>query len=104
MALEDAYVLSNLLGAIHRAADIEAAFKAYDTVRRPRSQKLVTTSREAGTLYGFQAEATRDDAAAIKKDLDKRWGWIWGEDLEGELEEAVRLLGQGAGVELDGGL
>ena len=45
MALEDAYVLSNLLGAVEKSSDIEREFRAFDAVRRPRTQKLVATSR-----------------------------------------------------------
>lgn len=95
MALEDAYVLSNLLGSIHKSSDIERAFKAYDAVRRPRAQKLVVTSREAGTVYEFEADATGDDPLAIKADLDTRWDWIWGEDLPKELEEARKIFSDG---------
>lgn len=96
MALEDAYILSNLLGLIQQSSDIERAFRAYDAVRRPRSQKLVTTSREAGKIYEFEGDGTGDDAEAIKADLDRRWEWIWQENLPKQLEEAQRLLGEGA--------
>lgn len=96
MALEDAYILSNLLGSIHQSSDIERAFKAYDAIRRPRSQKLVTTSREAGEIYEFEGVGIGDDVRAIKADLDRRWEWIWQEDLPKELEEAQRLLGESA--------
>lgn len=33
---------------------------------------------------------------AIKADLDRRWEWIWQEDLPKELEEAQGFLGGGA--------
>ena len=98
MALEDAYILSNLLGAIQQSSDIERAFKAYDSIRRPRSQKLVTTSREAGEVFDFEGVGTGDDGWAIKADLDGRWEWIWQEDLPKELEEARKLLGESAKV------
>jgi salicylate hydroxylase len=91
MAIEDAYILGALLGDINSADEIEAAFKAYDTVRRPRSQKLVTTSRAAGRLYGCELEG--DDPEAIKKDLDGRFGWIWEHDLTKDLQEAKAMMG-----------
>ncbi len=50
MAIEDAYVLSNPLGQVEDLSHIEAAFKAFDAVRRARTQKLVATSRECGEL------------------------------------------------------
>ena len=92
MALEDAYILSNLLGSIDQSSDIERAFKAYDAVRRPRVEKMVTTSREAGKITAFEGEGTGDDPQAIKANLDRRWEWIWEEDLEKELEDALKLL------------
>lgn len=56
MAIEDAMILSRLLGAVNSAADLEAAFKAYDAVRRPRSQRLVESSRRVARVYDFEDE------------------------------------------------
>ncbi|KAI9866704.1 MAG: hypothetical protein M1830_005913 [Pleopsidium flavum] len=96
MALEDAFVLSNLLGSVHQAKDIENAFRAYDAVRRPRSQKLVTTSKTAGQLYDFEADGIGDDEHMIRENLNQRYPWIWEEDVDGELREAKALLGERA--------
>ena len=43
-AIEDVFVLSNLLGRTKEVKDVERALYAYDQVRRPRSQRVVTTS------------------------------------------------------------
>lgn len=56
MAIEDAMILSRLLGEITSAGQLEAAFKAYDTVRRPRSQRLVESSRRVARVYDFEDE------------------------------------------------
>lgn len=93
MALEDAYVMSNLLGAIQKSSDIESAFRAFDAVRRPRTQKLVTTSREMGEVYELEAEGVMDDVDKLREDLATRFRWIWEEDLEEELAEAMGMLG-----------
>ena len=93
MALEDAYVMSNLLGAIQKSSDIESAFRAFDAVRRPRTQKLVTTSRETEELYELEAEGVMDDVDKLRENLTTRFRWIWEEDLEEELAEAVGMLG-----------
>ncbi len=93
MALEDAYVLSGLLGAVQGSADIEKAFGAFDRVRRPRTQRLVRTSREAGELYELEREGVWDDGDRVRESLLGRYSWIWEEDLEGELEMAMGLLG-----------
>lgn len=50
MAIEDAYVLSNILGLVHKANELEPAFRAFDYIRRERSQRLVATSRDMGLL------------------------------------------------------
>ena len=98
MALEDAYVLSHLLGAVRAsspssaAAHIESAFRAFDHVRRPRTQRLVSTSREAGRLYELEAEGVGDDVEKFKANLEGRFRWIWEEDLEKHLEVAMGLL------------
>ena len=99
MALEDAYVLSSLLGAVQQQWEsssssqrIEDAFRAFDKVRRPRTQRLVQTSREAGELYELQREGVWDDRERMRQDLGTRMKWIWYEDLEKELEEAMGLL------------
>lgn len=96
-AIEDAFVLSNLLGDCKSVNDIEAAFKAYDEIRRPRSQKVVTTSREAAALYEFENESVIGekgvDVEELKERLRNRCKWIWDEDLVAQLESARGLMG-----------
>ncbi|KAL1966024.1 hypothetical protein VTN77DRAFT_4964 [Rasamsonia byssochlamydoides] len=91
MAIEDALVLSRLLGEVQDREQLGKAFRAYDAVRRPRTQKLVTTSRDAGCLYEFQKEGIGDDVEALRKNLDGRMRWVWDLDLEEHLREAMRL-------------
>jgi salicylate hydroxylase len=90
MAIEDAYILSNLLVDVDSLEELEGAFQAYDAIRRPRTQKLVTTSRQAGMLYEFELEG--DDLVKVRRNIEGRMGWIWNEDLERELEDARALL------------
>jgi len=92
MAIEDSYVLSNLMAAVEDASGIESAFKAFDAVRRERTQRLVKTSREAGQLYDFELPGVLDDVEKIRKNLDGRMGWIWYEDMQAELEKGKRLM------------
>lgn len=94
MALEDAFILSNLIGSIHSSSDLESAFKAYDAIRRPRTQDLVTTSKEAGEVVEFEGKDIGDDIEKLKANLDVRFDWIWDEDLDQELKDARRLLGE----------
>ncbi|KAI1134100.1 mannitol 1-phosphate dehydrogenase [Hypoxylon sp. FL0543] len=90
MCIEDCFVLSRLLGEAKDVQDLDKVFQVYDEVRRPRTQKLVKTSKEAGMLYDFELEG--DDLEAIEKNFKSRMSWIWDEDLEGELEKALSML------------
>ena len=92
MAIEDAAVLSQLLSHVQSPADLEKVFEAYDAVRRPRTQRLVTTSRDAGMLYDFQKEGVGDDPEALRRDIDTRMRWIWDVDLEAQIREAESLM------------
>jgi len=94
MAIEDAAVLSRLLGAIEKPnpAALKAAFRVYDELRRPRSQRLVTTSREAGELYEFQIPGIMDDIEMVVVNLHQRLRWVWDVDVEGFCQEAVKVL------------
>ncbi|PWY92297.1 FAD/NAD(P)-binding domain-containing protein [Aspergillus heteromorphus CBS 117.55] len=89
MAFEDVCVLSRLLGEVKEKRDLERAFRAYDAVRRSRTQRLVITSRDAGPLYQCQKEDVFDDVEKFREDLDERMWWIWDLDLEAHLEEAL---------------
>lgn len=94
-ALEDAYILATLLAEekTHSASGIVAAFQAYDAIRRPRSQKVVRTSRAAGEMYAFRGPAG-DDLAKIREDLSTRLRWIWDEDMSRQADEARAALFQ----------
>jgi salicylate hydroxylase len=92
MCIEDVFVLSSLLSRCNSKADLTCAFRAYDAVRRPRSQKLVKTSREAGMLWEFEGLDVGDDLEALEKNAVKRMDWIWDHDITKDLEEAKQML------------
>ena len=94
-AIEDALVLSNLLGKITSSADIDDAFKAYDAVRRPRSQRVVTTSREASHIYELENGAIKYDLEKARKELEVRYKWIWDEDLSAQIKTAEDVMAKG---------
>ncbi|KAI8630024.1 mannitol 1-phosphate dehydrogenase 2 [Xylariaceae sp. FL1651] len=92
MGIEDCYILGNLIGEAQSVEDLDKVFKAYDEVRRPRTQKVVTTSREAGMLWDFELEG--DDLDAIEHNMRARMQWIWTADLPSELERAKAIFRQ----------
>ncbi|KAI0399614.1 mannitol 1-phosphate dehydrogenase 2 [Xylaria palmicola] len=96
MCIEDSYVLGNLIGEANSIEDLDRAFRAYDEVRRPRSQKIVTTSREAGRLWDFELESHGDDVDTMQRNMESRMRWIWNVDLPAELERAKAIFRQSA--------
>ncbi|KAF4556259.1 FAD-binding domain-containing protein 52 [Elsinoe fawcettii] len=93
MAIEDALIMSNLFEGVERTPQgIREVFEVYDQVRRPRTQRVVKTSREAGLCYDFMLEGVGDDLEKVKEDLAHRWDWIWYKDLGAHVEEAKSLL------------
>lgn len=93
-AIEDAHVLAELLSDEHvmRARDVGAAFKAYDEIRRPRSQKVVTTSKEAASLLCLCMDGVEDDEARLIETLNERLHWLWDLDPLEQVEEARRKM------------
>ena len=91
MAIEDALVMPNLLEGLG-ADGIPKAFEVFDAVRRPRTQKLVSTSREAGQLYDLELPGVEDNLELLAENLSSRYKWIWDFDLEAHVEEAKAML------------
>ena len=99
MAIEDAYVLSELLTLVGKdgkdgnvGTQAEWAFEAYDTVRRERTQKLVKTSREAGETYELHAEGIEDDMEKFNENMHVRYDWIWDEDVREEVQTGTKIF------------
>jgi salicylate hydroxylase len=84
-AIEDVRLLSSLLtpSSIRTASDIKYAFLAYDAVRRPRSQELVTRSREQGHLLDLESKLPD------LKDGDRE---KWQQYLEREMDVNLRWV------------
>lgn len=91
---EDALVLAELLADdnIKTADDIESAFAAYDAIRRPRTLKVIETSRELGEICMKKGTETGADLTKIKNDLNERFEWIWYDDLSGQVDGAKEKL------------
>ncbi|CAK7212723.1 hypothetical protein SBRCBS47491_001563 [Sporothrix bragantina] len=90
--IEDALVLSHILGKITSPADLTKAFQVYDGIRRPRGQKVVHTSQEAGELYSFNHAQYGDDMEKIVENFRERFLWIWEHDLQADLDRADQQL------------
>jgi salicylate hydroxylase len=92
MCIEDAFILSQVLSNCRSRQNFKVALQAYDAVRRPRSQKLVKTSREAGMLWDFEGEGVGDDLDGLEKNAATRMNWIWDHDISVDLKEAEEIM------------
>ena len=75
------------------ARDVVAAFKAYDAVRRPRSQRVVTSSKEQADLLCLSLDGVGGDEDKLRAAFEERLRWLWDGDVEGEVERARDLMG-----------
>lgn len=88
--IEDVAVLSSLLGddAVRSAQDLDAVFAAFDASRRERDHWLVQSSRRAADVYEWRNPEIGRDPERIHEDMHGRQEYIWGVDMDKEIEEA----------------
>lgn len=93
-AIEDAHVLAELLADPHvtTSEHVVAAFQAYDAVRRPRSQRVVTSSRENADLLCLCYEGVGDNEEELKRTWDERYRWLWNIDVEEQAENSRKEM------------
>ncbi|CAO2649039.1 Nn.00g099880.m01.CDS01 [Neocucurbitaria sp. VM-36] len=110
--LEDSLILSRVLGKLHhctpnsilsspsplRTKIIEAAFQAYDEVRRPRAQEQVRTSQECGEIYTLMDPVHGDDIPKVVAKLNGRFEWIWLHDLAADVRQVQARYEELAGL------
>ena len=93
-AIEDAHVLVELLGdpQVTEAKHFIAALRAYDIVRRPRSQQVVVSSKENGNLLCLRLDGILDDEEKLKDTFSNRFRWLWNIDVHGQAEGARNVM------------
>ena len=93
-AIEDAHVLAELLGdsRVNNASHVITAFQAYDAVRRPRSQRVVTTSKENASLLCLCLDGVGDDDEQLKGTFQERLRWLWDIDVQEQAEQAKAVM------------
>lgn len=102
--VEDALILSTVLGHL---ANFEtkfsdqhalcAALQAYDAVRRPRAQRQLEQSLEAGKLLSLlDSEAGSDMEQVLRRMQGDRFDWLWFHDLRQDVsrarEQTIQML------------
>lgn len=92
MSIEDGLVLSTLLGRAETPAEAVTALKVYDQVRRPRTQRIVESSRGTGTIVTGRGEDIGLDLTKLREKLLPRWDFIINFDVEKHRDEAVDMM------------
>jgi salicylate hydroxylase len=91
MSVEDAAILSSLLGHCTSRNDIPLLLKVYDDVRVKRCCDIVAASREQGRLCDFEIESIGDDLEKIEQQLDSELRrWMWAYEPEEAFKEALK--------------
>ena len=93
MAIEDAVVLGAVFSAIKTREQIEGALKAFDAIRRPRTQRIVESSRHTGRILSGLEEGVGLDPDKMRDALASRWDYIYDFDIREHGEQALALLG-----------
>ncbi|KAH8787981.1 mannitol 1-phosphate dehydrogenase [Diaporthe sp. PMI_573] len=92
MAIEDAHMLSGLLGSIETPSDIERAFEAFDKARRPRTQEVIQRSKKNVERYKAVAAAEGTYLERLKDEFYETFGWLFDFDLDESLRRAISTL------------
>ena len=89
-AIEDAMILGTLFAAISRPEQIDAALRAYDFIRRPRSQAIVESSKLTGQI--MTGQVVEIEPAKMAEALSSRWAFIHDFDAQKHKEDALAAL------------
>ncbi|KAJ4163353.1 hypothetical protein LMH87_005088 [Akanthomyces muscarius] len=93
-ALEDAHILSHILGGCRSKEDLLPAFAAYESVRRPRTKFVQYYGRRQGELLDLNWPGVEDDLDKLRPIIDGPIRDIWNCDLEAELTKAQKKMAE----------
>lgn len=85
-------ILGALFGSVKSLDDIDAAFKAYDVVRRPRCQQVIDSSRGTGAICCGQNEEVGLDLDELRVALATRWTFISNLDQTKHKQDALEKM------------
>ncbi|KAF7539230.1 hypothetical protein G7054_g2346 [Neopestalotiopsis clavispora] len=91
-AIEDCTILSSIFAHLSSTAEIDAALRAFDAVRRPRSQRVIDITRRFGVLYSQEPEEI--DLDSMKAEMKEGGMFTNGVDMEAQVQTALDLFEQ----------
>ena len=86
-SMEDAAVLSRLLGCVGENAEVPAAVEAFDKTRRGRPETVIQRSRQAARLLTGQMSMNPEETLHLK--AATWWTELWDTDMEAHVQSAV---------------
>ncbi|XXH02230.1 hypothetical protein Hte_008598 [Hypoxylon texense] len=94
IAIEEALVLSTLLGRLPSKAAIPAALQAYDQVCRPRAELAAQSSAETGFLVTGRGPGVGLDAGLLQGQLLHKWDYLLDVDIDAQRATASMIMDQ----------
>ncbi|QSS61061.1 mannitol 1-phosphate dehydrogenase [Histoplasma capsulatum] len=88
LGLEDALVMSGLLGLVKKPEQLESASEVYNSIRQPRAQAVVQGSQEALLAYFLVHPEFGHDIQKLTDYANTRLPLIRFHDLEGDVKTA----------------
>ncbi|KAI1372481.1 FAD/NAD(P)-binding domain-containing protein [Hypoxylon crocopeplum] len=100
IAIEEALVLSTLLGRLPSKTAIPAALQAFDRACRPRAEQAARSSAETGLLVTGRAPGVGLDADLLQQHLRRNWEFLLDVDVDAIRATANAIMDQllGAGA------
>ncbi|XXH04027.1 hypothetical protein Hte_010438 [Hypoxylon texense] len=92
MSIEDTMILSALLGSVKTPTEARKALDVYDKIRRPRTQRIVESSRGTGEIMTGRNPEFGLDLEKMRTGLLPRWDFILDLDMVGHRDEALKML------------
>lgn len=92
MSIEDALILSTLLGQTKTPHEAVHALRIYDITRRPRTQRVVKASHDQGVMWSGRGSETGLDPTKLEKGFSRGWDFIHYFDVEAHRNEALQML------------
>ncbi|KAF3015856.1 hypothetical protein E8E14_007315 [Neopestalotiopsis sp. 37M] len=92
LALEEALVLSTLLGRATSRADVPAALRAYDEVCRPRAELVMRASADAALLLTGRGPGVGLDPARLAAALEAALGVVENLDIKAYCLVAIEIM------------
>ncbi|KAI1848646.1 hypothetical protein JX266_005505 [Neoarthrinium moseri] len=96
-AIEDAAVLTGIFLKVSSIAEVEEALRAFDEIRRPRSQKIVDITRRFGRLYTQEPEEIQVEE--MQTEMKEGGMYSNAVDMPGQVKNAIDAFERRLAVE-----